>query len=52
MQDVSNEAFATIMPDSSMEPLFPRESILIFDPALESVDRSYVLVMSCATGKS
>ncbi|MFT3741537.1 MAG: S24 family peptidase [Gammaproteobacteria bacterium] len=40
----SSRSFATIMPDSSMEPLFPKNCILILDPAIKPLDRSYVLV--------
>ena len=42
--NISNDGFATIMPDSSMEPIFSRESLLIFDPNKTPKDRSYVLV--------
>ncbi len=41
---ISDKSFALIMPDSSMEPLFPTQSILIFDPMVTAHDRSYVLV--------
>lgn len=41
---ISEKGFATIMPDSSMEPQFSRENVLIFDPAKETTDRSFVLV--------
>jgi transcriptional regulator with XRE-family HTH domain len=41
---IKNGAFATVMPDTSMEPLIQRNSILIFDPSIKPVDRSYVLV--------
>ena len=47
---VSSEAFATTMPDTSMEPFIQRESILIFDPATEPVDRSCILVKLQETG--
>jgi SOS-response transcriptional repressor LexA len=36
--------FATVMPDTSMEPLIQRGCILIFDPLIVPADRSYVLV--------
>ncbi len=36
--------FATVMPDTSMEPLIQRGSTLILDPSIMPVDRSYVLV--------
>lgn len=41
---INSSAFATIMPDSSMEPLFSNDCILIFDPQISHKDRSYVLV--------
>jgi transcriptional regulator with XRE-family HTH domain len=41
---LSSKCFALIMPDESMEPLFPRGSILIFDPELLPKDRSYALI--------
>ncbi len=40
---ISDHAFATILEDSSMEPLFSRKSLLIFDPERTPKDRSYVL---------
>lgn len=43
-QDISSASFALIMPDSSMEPLFPRGTILIFNPELNPKDRCYALV--------
>jgi transcriptional regulator with XRE-family HTH domain len=42
--DTDENAFALIMADTSMEPLFPRGCILIFEPGLKPVDRSYILV--------
>lgn len=42
--NISNESFALIMNDHSMEPLFPRRSILLFDPKRKQTDRSYVLI--------
>lgn len=42
--NVSEDAFALIMPDYSMEPLFQKNSILIFDPKAVANDRDYVLV--------
>ena len=42
--DVSEQAFATIMPDYSMEPAFQKGTTLIFDPKVEPTDRSYILV--------
>lgn len=41
---ISDDGFATLMPDYSMEPVFPRDSLLIFDPDKVPKDRSYVLV--------
>jgi SOS-response transcriptional repressor LexA len=41
---ISIQGFATTMPDSSMEPLFPSGSVLIFDPNKIPKDRSYVIV--------
>lgn len=41
--DVSKESFALIMNDHSMEPLFPKDTILLFDPKQKPTDRSYVL---------
>jgi SOS-response transcriptional repressor LexA len=42
--------FATVMPDTSMEPFIQRSSVLIFDPSVEPVDRSYVLVKLSENG--
>ncbi len=42
--NVSNKSFALTMPDYSMEPIFQKGSILIFDPQVSVIDRSYVLV--------
>ena len=42
--NIGDKGFATIMQDSSMEPLFARDSLLIFDPERSAKDRSYVLV--------
>ena len=47
---ISDQAFALIMSDSSMEPLFPKGSILIFDPEIEPQDRNFILVKSQASG--
>jgi SOS-response transcriptional repressor LexA len=41
---ISNNGFATIINDSSMEPIFARGSLLIFDPEITPKDRNYVLV--------
>lgn len=42
--EISEKAFALVMPDSSMEPVFSHLSILIFDPVFKPTDRSYVLI--------
>ena len=42
--NVSDECFAALMNDHSMEPLFTKGTILIFDPNKKVIDRSYVLV--------
>jgi SOS-response transcriptional repressor LexA len=42
--NVGDECFAILMNEHSMEPLFTRGTILIFDPQKKAVDRSYVLV--------
>lgn len=44
--NASHNSFAVTMPDSSMEPMFPEQSILIFDPAKQSKDRDFVIVYS------
>jgi transcriptional regulator with XRE-family HTH domain len=41
---ISNNSWATTIQDSSMEPIFARGSILIFDPCKPHKDRSYVLI--------
>ena len=41
---VSEKSFALTMPDYSMEPLFQKDSTLIFDPEAPIVDHNYVLV--------
>ena len=40
----SEESFAVVMPDSSMEPFFARGTLLILDPKQLTKDRSYALV--------
>ena len=40
----SEKCFALKMNDYSMEPFFPKHTILIFDPLLKPIDRSYILV--------
>lgn len=37
-------SFALFMPNSSMEPLFPENSVLIFDPSRTPKDRDFALV--------
>lgn len=41
---LSDNAFAVAMPDTSMEPLFRKDSILILDPEKPHQDRSFILV--------
>jgi transcriptional regulator with XRE-family HTH domain len=40
---LSDKSFALVMPDSTMEPLFPKNSILIFDQLRAPKDRCYIL---------
>jgi hypothetical protein len=42
--NVSENSFASVMPDSSMEPLFKKGATLIFDPDIPAIDRNYILV--------
>ncbi len=45
VHNISEAGFALKMNDSSMEPIFPKGAILIFDPKYNLLpDRSYVLV--------
>lgn len=45
VHNISDEGFALKMNDSSMEPLFPKDSLLIFEPVYkELIDRAYILV--------
>lgn len=44
VHNVSPQSFVLQLNDHSMEPLFPLDSILIFDPTVEIKDRSYILV--------
>lgn len=45
VHNISDFGFALKMNDSSMEPLFPKDSILIFEPQYNSLlDRSYMLI--------
>jgi SOS-response transcriptional repressor LexA len=41
--NISNECFGVFMNDHSMEPLFSKGTILIFDPKKSPKDRSFVL---------
>ncbi len=41
---VSKDSFALKIKDSAMEPIFPIESLVIFDPQRAYKDRNYVLV--------
>lgn len=42
--NISTKAFAAYLPDNSMLPLFPANSFAVFDPELEKIDNSYILV--------
>lgn len=42
--NISEQSYALIMEDYSMEPVFNKGSIIIFDPLIKPLDRSYVLV--------
>jgi SOS-response transcriptional repressor LexA len=44
LNDLSDDSFAVIMPDSSMSPIFDKGCMLIFDPVRKANDRSFVLV--------
>ncbi|HVV67491.1 MAG TPA: S24 family peptidase [Gammaproteobacteria bacterium] len=41
---ISEQGFALIMKDASMEPQFPKNTLLIVDPARTPKDRSFVVV--------
>ncbi len=41
--NVSSNAYALKVEDSSMDPVFPKNTILITDPAKEAKDRNYVI---------
>lgn len=43
-REVDEKSYALIMKDSSMQPVFPENAILIFDPAKIAKDREFVLV--------
>lgn len=42
--EVNQHTFAIKMLDASMEPLFPKNTLLIIDPHKEATDRCYILV--------
>jgi len=42
--NISHHGFALIIPDNSMDPVFPINTILIIDPEREMEDKKYVLV--------
>lgn len=41
---IGEQAFALLMKDASMEPQFPKDTLLIIDPARNPKDRSFVVV--------
>ncbi|WP_412758173.1 LexA family protein [Legionella bozemanae] len=41
---IDNNSFALVMPDTSMEPLFQQNSLLIFDSGKTPKDRDFVIV--------
>ncbi|KTD66774.1 HTH-type transcriptional regulator [Legionella steelei] len=43
-QKIAKNSFALIMPDDSMEPLFQKNSLLIFDSGKNPKDRDFVIV--------
>jgi SOS-response transcriptional repressor LexA len=43
-RQVGADSFALVAKDSSMEPLFPENSILIFDPTKTPKDRDFIVV--------
>lgn len=47
--NVSKYAFALVMQDHSMQPLFEKDCILIFDPKLTPSDYSFVLIKRTTT---
>lgn len=42
---VGEKSFAAIMPDTSMEPLFPENSLLVFDSDKKCKDRDFVVTL-------
>jgi transcriptional regulator with XRE-family HTH domain len=51
MSGYHDDTFGAIMPDSSMSPYFPKDSILIIEPFQKFEDRSFVLVHLVQTKK-
>lgn len=43
-KEVSENSFALVMPDASMEPMFPKNSLLVFDYGKVSNDRDFVIL--------
>ncbi len=43
--EISEHGFATVLPDTSMEPMFVQNSILIIDPKSEISDRNFILAL-------
>ncbi len=43
-KEVSNDSFALVMRDASMETLFPKDALLIFDAGKRPADRDFVIV--------
>lgn len=41
---VHENSFALVMPDTSLEPIFPEKSLLIFDPSKKPKDRDFGIV--------
>lgn len=50
-REINEFSFALTMPDSSMEPVCPEKSILIFEYDKKPKDREFVLIYSSQTGK-
>lgn len=48
--DVSDKAFALVNHDHSMEPVFRKNTTLIFDPESPVTDRSYILIKLAPSG--
>lgn len=45
-KNIGKKLYAMQMPDSSMEPLFPEDALLIFDAEKTPKDRCYILIKS------